>query len=379
MMRAQVNLDLPTEAQWEYACRAGTTNVYNNDGGSTNDLAQLGRYTGNCSDGRGGYAQHTKVGNYLPNRWGLYDMHGNVFEWCRDGYGKLSSGVTDPLGSFSWTSGLVTRGGSYACSADSCTSSYRKSSQVTMQSSDIGFRPVMTLPNTADVGTLCAGESAPIPIDLDPDPKIFAVAGRICYSSEWMDGAPEGAVAVVEANGVELGSGAGDGCIDWTPASNGIYTLTHRILVNGEQVGETLSATVLVQGMKEGYTATQTTVVPVPYVWLWRHVPGIVNEYEAYEAAAKSVAANGRKVWECYVLGLDPCMFDDFRITSFQMKPDGTPDLENLTFAPPLEMWNVPDATFKVKGAPAVAGPWQDVSAGDASGLRFFKVEVVLP
>ncbi len=371
--RTGLKLDLPTEAQWEYACRGGTTNVYSTGGSSTNDLKQLGRYSGNKLDGRGGYAEHTTVGAYLPNNWGLYDMHGNVWERLLDWFGEtLADGAIDPVGPPSGVdspSGTdrAARGGSWNGKAAWCSASHRDCCRPEVGNRYYGFRLARVVQAAETEEILPAGGSA------------YTVAERICYSSEWMDGAPEGAVAVVEANGVELGSGAGDGCIDWTPASNGIYTLTHRILVNGEQVGETLSATVLVQGMKDGYTATQTTVVPVPYVWLWRHVPGIVNEYEAYETAAKSVAANGRKVWECYVLGLDPCMFDDFRITSFKMKPDGTPDLENLTFAPPLEMWNVPDATFKVKGAPAVAGPWQDVPVGGASGLRFFKVEVVLP
>lgn len=76
-------LDLPTEAQWEYACRAGTTSDYNNGGSTEADLATLGRYSGNQSDGRGGFGGGvTTVGSYVPNRWGLYDMHGNVYEWC---------------------------------------------------------------------------------------------------------------------------------------------------------------------------------------------------------------------------------------------------------------------------------------------------------
>lgn len=76
-------LDLPTEAQWEYACRAGTTSDYNNGGSTEADLATLGRYSGNQNDGRGGFSGGvTTVGSYAPNRWGLYDMHGNVYEWC---------------------------------------------------------------------------------------------------------------------------------------------------------------------------------------------------------------------------------------------------------------------------------------------------------
>ena len=115
-----LELDLPTEAQWEYACRAGTTSSYNNGGNSEADLKTLGRYKGNQSDGRGGYSPHTKVGSYSPNAWGLYDMHGNVWEWCLDWYGNLASS-TDPTGPSSGSS-RVYRGGGWDSSAGSCTS-----------------------------------------------------------------------------------------------------------------------------------------------------------------------------------------------------------------------------------------------------------------
>ena len=112
-------LDLPTEAQWEYACRAGTTSDYNNGGNNESDLKKLGRYYSNG----GSSSQHAIVGSYFPNAWGLYDMHGNVWEWCLDWYGSLSSS-TDPKGP---TSGArrVGRGGSWRYSADGCTSSNR--------------------------------------------------------------------------------------------------------------------------------------------------------------------------------------------------------------------------------------------------------------
>ncbi|MBR4654419.1 MAG: SUMF1/EgtB/PvdO family nonheme iron enzyme [Kiritimatiellae bacterium] len=97
--RTGLNFDLPTEAQWEYACRAGTTSDYNNGGNTENDLKLLGRYGGNQTDGKGGYSSGTTaVGSYMSNAWGLYDMHGNVWEWCLDWAGDLSSGVTDPVG-----------------------------------------------------------------------------------------------------------------------------------------------------------------------------------------------------------------------------------------------------------------------------------------
>ena len=88
---------------------------------------------------------------------------------------------------------------------------------------------------------------------------------------------------------------------------------------------------------------------------------------------------------ECYVVGMDPeVATNDFRIVSFPMKADGTPDFGGMTVDPPPSQWNVP-ATWKVKGAVTVEGPWGEVPAeGGALGesalpLRFFKVEVGLP
>jgi hypothetical protein len=124
---------------------------------------------------------------------------------------------------------------------------------------------------------------------------------------------------------------------------------------------------------------TRTTEVPVPYAWLVAHDSGVAHAYEAYEASAQATAANGRKVWECYVLGLDPeVATNDFKIVSFLMKADGTPDLAGIVVEPPQAEWNVP-ATWKVKGAATLEGPWGDVPAGGNPGYRFFKVEVVLP
>ena len=126
-------------------------------------------------------------------------------------------------------------------------------------------------------------------------------------------------------------------------------------------------------------TETQTTPVPVPYAWLDVHVPGVAHESEAYETSAKATAANGRPVWACDAGGLDPQVAtNDFRIVSFPMKADGTPNLAGIVFEPPQAQWNVP-ATYKVKGAATLAGPWRDVPAGGNPAYRFFKVEVVLP
>lgn len=133
-------LDLPTEAQWEYACRAGTTSSYNNGGDKEEDLKKLGRYFDNRLDGRGGYSSHTTVGSYAPNAWGLYDMHGNELEWCLDWSGDLCNS-TDPLGPASGSHRVV-RGGSWSStSKDECTSSYRSDYSPSYDGfHDTGFR-----------------------------------------------------------------------------------------------------------------------------------------------------------------------------------------------------------------------------------------------
>ena len=128
------------------------------------------------------------------------------------------------------------------------------------------------------------------------------------------------------------------------------------------------------------WTATRTTEVPVPYAWLTAHDPGVVDEYDAYENSAKATAANGRKVWECYVVGVDPeSTTNDFKITSFPLKADGTPDLENIVFDPPEAKWNVSGARPVVKGTASLGEEWQAVTEENKAGFRFFKVEVVLP
>jgi formylglycine-generating enzyme required for sulfatase activity len=129
---------LPTEAEWEYASRAGSTNrfSYGNDPGYT----QLGNYAWYVANSGG--TTHP-VGGKSPNRWGLYDMSGNVWEWCSDWYGTYPGGnVTDPSGSVSG-SGRVTRGGGWGDIANDCRSARRNYYDPSRRYSWIGFRVVL--------------------------------------------------------------------------------------------------------------------------------------------------------------------------------------------------------------------------------------------
>ena len=124
---------LPTEAQWEYACRAGTTTAYNT-GTSISD--NTGWYTSNSN------SRTHEVGKKPANAWGLYDMHGNVWEWCFDWYGTYASGAqADPAGASSGTV-RVLRGGSWGPSAVVLRSASRGFNGPNYWISFVGFRLV---------------------------------------------------------------------------------------------------------------------------------------------------------------------------------------------------------------------------------------------
>ena len=139
---------LPTEAQWEYACRAGTTTALNSgknlsDKNKCPEMDEVGWYWyngGKENDANGLTCTHP-VGQKQPNAWGLYDMHGNVWEWCLDWYKNdyPASSVTDPKGAGTGSSRVV-RGGSWNSCAWGCRSAYRSNGAPGARGGSSGFR-----------------------------------------------------------------------------------------------------------------------------------------------------------------------------------------------------------------------------------------------
>ena len=140
---------LPTEAQWEYACRAGTTTALNNGKNLTCEdkrcfnLDEVGWYDNNRYDNNHIYPCAHPVKQKQANSWGFYDMHGNVFEWCYDrykaDYGGKNKVISDPYGP---KRGLkrVIRGGSVKENARNCRAAYRGSKVQTARDFFTGFR-----------------------------------------------------------------------------------------------------------------------------------------------------------------------------------------------------------------------------------------------
>ena len=147
------SFDLPSEMQWEYACRAGTDTALNSGASVMADpwvkdpeMDKVGRYRFNGgpkqNENDGGAGQSpARVGSYLPNAWGLYDMHGNVWEWCLDWFTGDISGLD---GQVNITSGgsRVFRGGSWGNGSVHCRSAIRFDISPSQAFNFIGFRLV---------------------------------------------------------------------------------------------------------------------------------------------------------------------------------------------------------------------------------------------
>ena len=137
-LKANEEYRLPTEAQWEYACRAGTTTAFS-FGDDVSTFGEYGWFSGNTVDANSGEQYARKFGIKKPNPWGLFDMHGNVWEWCSDGFGTTLSGGTDPVGP-NGGSNRVIRGGNWWSRPDDCRSARRNGSVPSSRNSLLGFR-----------------------------------------------------------------------------------------------------------------------------------------------------------------------------------------------------------------------------------------------
>jgi|GEM_PF-433058 len=144
VLEAGWKVALPTEAQWEYACRAGKETALNNGRNLTNkegicrNLDEVAWYDENS----GGDKTHP-VGGKQPNAWGLYDMHGNVLEWCADWSDDYPGGaVTDPKGPATGDYRVI-RGGSWSLTAANCRAAYRYGFMPVSRIVFIGFRPAI--------------------------------------------------------------------------------------------------------------------------------------------------------------------------------------------------------------------------------------------
>ncbi len=124
---------LPTEAEWAYACRAGTTTQFS-FGDDDSDLGDYAWYAENSA------SKTHPVGSKLPNAWGLHDMHGNVWEWCQDRDGDDPNGSrTDPTGPLSGSNRVI-RGGAWFNYANFCRSALRYGYDPSSRNKGRGFR-----------------------------------------------------------------------------------------------------------------------------------------------------------------------------------------------------------------------------------------------
>ena len=203
-----LSIQLPTEAQWEYACRAGTTEMY------AGDIYKLATF--------GQYAKNVKAGE--PNNWGLYDMHGNVFELCSDWYGSYpNKNVTDPQGP-STGKYRVMRGGCYQNAKEYCRSANRGKCLPDFKIVFLGFRCV--------IGK--GVHSTYIPIAASDKPK-----SNVTQISDFGQGVKAGERKTAIVNGVEF-------AFRWCPP--GTFTMGSPLEEPGRSDDETQYRVTLSKG-----------------------------------------------------------------------------------------------------------------------------------
>jgi formylglycine-generating enzyme required for sulfatase activity len=134
-------VELPAEAEWEYACRAGTTTEYHFGDALSTDLASYNRR----DEGNEDCVQTTDVGSFPANPWGLHDMHGNVWEWCANEYGPYAAREQDDNAEHAHDTFLVLRGGCWGGGSDLCRSAFRNGQPLSYRSDAYGFRVCLRL------------------------------------------------------------------------------------------------------------------------------------------------------------------------------------------------------------------------------------------
>jgi formylglycine-generating enzyme len=137
-LAANHEFTLPTEAQWEYACRAGSTTAFCFGDGRALELSAYAWYKNYTAASAGHLALH-EVGRKKPNQWGLFDMHGNVREWCRDSYVDKLRGGVDPMVEIG-RDRRVCRGGDYLGIDGDCRSAARRAVNPIAHDAWVGFR-----------------------------------------------------------------------------------------------------------------------------------------------------------------------------------------------------------------------------------------------
>jgi formylglycine-generating enzyme required for sulfatase activity len=236
---------LPTEAQWEYACRAGTTTAYSWGDTITSDDANY-NWDGDHNTGSD-FRQTRDVGQYAPNPWGFFDMHGNVWEWTSNWYAAYSSGsVTDPEGPATG-SDRVRRGGSWYTSGTHLRSARRTGSSPGYRNYSMGFR----------VGF------QRIPADVtSPEMQIFGDANIThLKDTAWVDPG-------VEAHDVRDGNITDSITVSGTVDVNttGTYTLTYTV---SDGAGNEASITRTVHvGIPANYAADLNPTVSLEMIWV---------------------------------------------------------------------------------------------------------------
>jgi formylglycine-generating enzyme required for sulfatase activity/N-acetylneuraminic acid mutarotase len=235
---------LPTEAQWEYACRAGTSKIYS-WGNDINSSRANYNWDGEATDGND-FNQPREVGQYGANSWGFYDMHGNVWEWVHDWYAYYPSGaITDPLGP-ALGSNRVYRGGAWSERASQQRSAKRKNWVPSGRTNSLGFRLAFQA----------------MPADT-ASPELFLTGNTVMTHSQGIPFFDPGYEAHDARDGNITDQVVVTGTIDEN--STGTYLLTYAVEDAAGNSATTVTRTVTVVG---NHTVDLNATVALDMIWV---------------------------------------------------------------------------------------------------------------